>query len=171
MFTLSSMLIFMKHPLSLGITILIQTFLICLNMGFMSMNFWFSYILILVMIGGLLILFIYMTSIASNEKFYFNLKLIIFSLLMIILLTMFIKYNFKFDELMNKNFLTNQINMSQNFYYSMSKFYNLPSIKILIIIILYLLITLIAVVKICSTKNGPLRQMFYENTNSKNKFN
>nr|YP_010944519.1 NADH dehydrogenase subunit 6 [Chilocorus rubidus]WMB96367.1 NADH dehydrogenase subunit 6 [Chilocorus rubidus] len=171
MMLISLMTIFLKHPLSMGILILTQTILICLNMGFMSVNFWFSYILILVMIGGLLILFIYMTSIASNEKFLFSMKLFMMFMIILTMLILFMKMDFKTNNFFNKNILTQNIILNDNFYYSMSKFYIFPSMKILIMIILYLLITMIAVVKICKTSNGPLRQMFYENSYTKNKSN
>nr|QHD19800.1 NADH dehydrogenase subunit 6 [Afissula sp. XL-2019] len=165
----SCLIIFLNHPLSLGFMILIQSFLTCFILGSLTLNFWYSYILILIMVGGLLILFIYMTSIASNEKFKFNSLLFVTSSL-IIFSTMALSVNtpFLMNDLFFKNELILNLNNNYNFYYSMSKFYNFPSLKIMILTIFYLLITMIASVKICKTNKGPLRQMFYENTNPKN---
>uniref|UniRef100_A0AAU7LK36 NADH-ubiquinone oxidoreductase chain 6 n=1 Tax=Thalassa montezumae TaxID=3129753 RepID=A0AAU7LK36_9CUCU len=162
MFLSSSMIMFLNHPLSIGSIILIQTILNCMFIGMNYLNFWYSYILMLIMIGGLLILFIYMTSIASNEKFKFNPKLVVY---LIILMFMFYLINWTF---IFNNDLMNLFSMNLNFNLSMSKFYNYPELKIMFMVIFYLLICMIAVVKICKIKSGPLRQMFYENTNSKN---
>nr|ANH54442.1 NADH dehydrogenase subunit 6 [Cycloneda sanguinea] len=145
------LMIFLKHPLTLGINILMHTILMSMMMGLKSMNFWFSYILMLIMIGGLLILFIYMTSIASNEKFKFNFKIT----LMLILI--FLMFNF-----MSKSMIMEMNNeMINNLYFNMffNKFLNFPNSNIFIIIIFYLLITMMAIVKMTKINFGPLRQM------------
>nr|UAM92174.1 NADH dehydrogenase subunit 6 [Deleaster bactrianus] len=145
--------IFMKHPLSMGFLLLAQITLIALMMTLISNNSWFSYILFIIMVGGLLILFIYMTSLASNEKFKFSFKIMILNItnIMFMFLTYFIdQMNF---NLMNKfNFNNYMININMN------KFFIFPSYFIMIMIIIYLFITLIAVVKISNFKSGPLRQ-------------
>nr|YP_010491849.1 NADH dehydrogenase subunit 6 [Platydracus impotens]UWM92635.1 NADH dehydrogenase subunit 6 [Platydracus impotens] len=150
--------IFLSHPMSMGITLLVQTILVSLMSGMLTLNFWFSYILFLIMIGGMLVLFIYMTSIASNEKFKFSNMLLMFMSLMII--SSIMMYLF-FD-----NSLIYMINYSENFYFpynynmNLNKFLNYPSNIILFMMIIYLFITLIAVVKITDIKFGPLRQKF-----------
>nr|YP_010352242.1 NADH dehydrogenase subunit 6 [Reticulitermes dabieshanensis]UOL50336.1 NADH dehydrogenase subunit 6 [Reticulitermes dabieshanensis] len=60
----------MKHPLAMGMMLLLQTMMTCMISGTMYKSFWFSYILFMIMIGGMLVLFMYMTSLASNEMFY-----------------------------------------------------------------------------------------------------
>nr|YP_009995920.1 NADH dehydrogenase subunit 6 [Spondylis buprestoides]QNQ64871.1 NADH dehydrogenase subunit 6 [Spondylis buprestoides] len=158
MMSLSFMLL--NHPLSFGLNILMQTILICLITGLMNYNFWFSYILFLIMIGGMLILFIYMTSIASNEKFKFSLNLMIITIFSLILMMMMIFIDYYF---MNLNLLTYDM-INQNYMkinnFSMSKYMNHPMNLIFMMIIIYLLITLIMVVKITNLKYGPLRQKF-----------
>nr|ALO77610.1 NADH deshydrogenase subunit 6 [Hemipeplus sp. HEM01] len=150
--------LFITHPLSLGVTLLIQTSLVALISGNLSLNFWFSYIIFLIMVGGMLILFIYMTSIASNEKFSLSWNLtfmiLIFTSMSIMLYTQnyFLKTN-----IMNYEQLSILNSMIQNF--SLNKYINMPLMIIMMLAILYLLITLIAVVKITSFKYGPLRQM------------
>nr|YP_009441731.1 NADH dehydrogenase subunit 6 [Anatis ocellata]AOY39276.1 NADH dehydrogenase subunit 6 [Anatis ocellata] len=164
----STMMIFLKHPISLGSIILTHTIIMCLFMGMMSLNFWFSYILILVMIGGLLVLFIYMTSIASNEKFKFNNKLfmIIIFLLITLMLTKWMENQYIYYYEMNNELLMN-MDMKKNFKFNMSKFLNFPNSNIFIMIIFYLLIAMIAIVKITKLNFGPLRQIKYENTFTK----
>nr|QVM79176.1 NADH dehydrogenase subunit 6 [Spondylis buprestoides] len=158
MMSLSFMLL--NHPLSFGLNILMQTILICLITGLMNYNFWFSYILFLIMVGGMLILFIYMTSIASNEKFKFSSKLMIMALFTLILMMMMALIDYYF---MNLNLLTYDM-INQNYMkinnFSMSKYMNYPTNLIFMMIIIYLLITLIMVVKITNLKYGPLRQKF-----------
>jgi len=43
--------------------------IICLIRGTIYRRFWFSYILFIIIIGGMLVLFIYITRLASNEIF------------------------------------------------------------------------------------------------------
>nr|AYQ19059.1 NADH dehydrogenase subunit 6 [Galerucinae sp. 1 ACP-2013] len=157
----SMMFIFMKHPLSCGLHLLIQTILIVLITGSMNMDFWYSYILFLIMIGGMLILFMYMTSIASNEKFKFNMKLLIlfnFSILIILLMTIFFD-QFYFNSLIKMNEIYNY-QMNYNNSMSMMKYLNFPHNFIMLMMIIYLFVTLIAIVKITNITKGPLRQKF-----------
>nr|QWB85700.1 NADH dehydrogenase subunit 6 [Peithona prionoides] len=151
--SLSTIFIFLNHPLSLGIILLTQTILISLMTGTMNNNFWYSYMIFLIMIGGMLILFIYMTSVASNEKFKFNPKFLflIKSTMILIFMMMFLD-----SFIFNLNF--NMTNFSQINNLSLSKFINSPNNMIIFLIILYLLISLIMVVKITNINYGPLRQ-------------
>nr|YP_010309701.1 NADH dehydrogenase subunit 6 [Berberomeloe castuo]UMR54818.1 NADH dehydrogenase subunit 6 [Berberomeloe castuo] len=154
---LSIMFISLSHPLSLGLILLIQTTLISLMSGNFCFNFWFSYILFLVMIGGMLILFIYMTSIASNEKFMFSLKslaplMITLNCIMIPILILFIS-----DSPINNNMTTFKVNYMST---SMIKYTYLPMNMVFTFMIIYLFIALIAIVKIIDTKSGPLRSKY-----------
>nr|QNP10094.1 NADH dehydrogenase subunit 6 [Ochthebius pilosus] len=153
---LSMNFLFMIHPLSMGMILLLQTIMITMITGFLNSNFWFSYILFLIMIGGMLVLFIYMTSIASNEKFKFNNKLMIMTMMMLIIM-MLLMMTDKFNFIMNNFDYNNYFNSN---YLMLNKFYNTPSNLIMFMMIMYLFITLIAVVKITNFKLGPLRQKF-----------
>nr|QXN53082.1 NADH dehydrogenase subunit 6 [Hemerobius simulans] len=151
--------ILMTHPLSMGLMLLIQTILVSLLCGMMYYTYWFSYILFLVMIGGMLILFIYMTSLASNELFNLNVNNFIITLfIFFLLMTMSYFYdNFLF---LIKNFETNSINnlINNENAYNLIKLYNNPTMNITLMVINYLLLTLIIVVKITDISYGPLRQ-------------
>nr|APX40899.1 NADH dehydrogenase subunit 6 [Longitarsus niger] len=156
----SILIILFKHPLSCGLILLIQTILTAMKTGLMSLNFWYSYILFLIMIGGMLILFIYMTSIASNEKFNFNKKfMMIYLLFLIIFMTSF------FIDSYYLNLLNNIIDMKLSIFdfknsISMMKYLNYPNYFMMMMMILYLFITLIAIVKITKFNYGALRQKF-----------
>nr|ALO76860.1 NADH deshydrogenase subunit 6 [Timarcha goettingensis] len=158
---LSMIFLFLNHPLSFGLILLFQTIMISLMTGLMMYNFWFSYILFLVMIGGMLVLFIYMTSVASNEKFKFSFKIfsliisffIISSIMLFSMDTLISNYNLNLTELINYN---NLINYKLN----LNKYLNFPNNWIMMMLIIYLLIILIVIVKIIDTKQGPLRQKY-----------
>nr|YP_010714883.1 NADH dehydrogenase subunit 6 [Cladiscus yunnanus]WDE20697.1 NADH dehydrogenase subunit 6 [Cladiscus yunnanus] len=157
--SLSLSIIFLKHPMSLGFILLLQTLNCSLIINLLNYNFWFSYILFLIMIGGMLILFIYMTSIASNEKFMFsNILLSLFLMMMMMFFIIILMDNFIF----NLNFINSEtlmLNKTFNFSMNMNKYFSFPNFFMFYITIIYLLITLIAVVKISNFNLGPLRQM------------
>nr|APX40912.1 NADH dehydrogenase subunit 6 [Plateumaris sericea] len=154
----SILFIFMKHPLSLGLILLIQTFLIALISGLMSQTFWFSYILFLVMIGGMLVLFMYMNSIASNEKFKFSMNLMIMTISMISLTILISNFeSFFFNLNIHISEIFQQFN-KMNYYKNFNKYMNYPLNMIIYMIILYLFITLIMTTKLTMIGQGPLRQ-------------
>nr|YP_009179680.1 NADH dehydrogenase subunit 6 [Chrysomya nigripes]ALK60720.1 NADH dehydrogenase subunit 6 [Chrysomya nigripes] len=154
----------MKHPLAMGLTLLIQTTLVCLTSGLMTKTFWFSYILFLVFLGGMLVLFIYVTSLASNEMFTFSIKLLLVSVSIFFFSIITLYF-------MDKNLLLQYQNLEVKSIYemnsylmenslSLNKLYNYPTNLLTILLMNYLLITLIAVVKITKLFKGPLRPMF-----------
>ncbi|YP_010691352.1 NADH dehydrogenase subunit 6 (mitochondrion) [Drosophila tropicalis] len=162
--TTSIIFINMIHPLAMGLTLLIQTVLICLIAGLMTKSFWYSYILFLIFLGGMLVLFIYVTSLASNEMFNLSIKLTLFSFFLMFIFTMisffidktsisFFFMNNEMESIFNLNsyFLENSL--------SLNKLYNFPTNFITILLMNYLLITLIVVVKITKLFKGPLRMM------------
>nr|APX39560.1 NADH dehydrogenase subunit 6 [Chrysolina bankii] len=157
----SMIFMFLMHPMSLGLILLIQTILISSITGMMNYNFWFSYILFLIMVGGMLILFIYMTSVASNEKFKFSfmmMNLIVLVMILFLLLLLFTD-QFYYSFYMNMSDMMNQ-NYTKNYNLSMNKYMNFPNNFIIYMMITYLFITLIMVVKITNYYYGPLRQKF-----------
>nr|YP_010625970.1 NADH dehydrogenase subunit 6 [Parainocellia bicolor]WBK02716.1 NADH dehydrogenase subunit 6 [Parainocellia bicolor] len=142
----------MKHPLIMGFLLIIQTLLISLITGFINNMFWFSYILFIIMIGGMMILFIYMTSLASNEKYSFSSTLFFLNMhLLMIFIFLLIIIDPYYLNMINMN---NENNISLN----LNKLYNLNSKNITLISIIYLLFTLITVIKITNKNLGPLRQ-------------
>nr|AOY39795.1 NADH dehydrogenase subunit 6 [Hylastes ater] len=163
MFSLNWLLIFiflyLNHPLSLGFILLTQTILMSLYSSLLYYNSWFSYILFLVMISGLMIMFIYMTSIASNEKFKMpklkmNFKLIIFS--MMVMLPFISDYFFSTSPMLM--IMTNQMNLLFPMISPLIKFFNNPHLFMMFFLMNYLLLTLIIIVKIVTLNKGSLRQ-------------
>nr|YP_009743898.1 NADH dehydrogenase subunit 6 [Leucophlebia lineata]QIE12667.1 NADH dehydrogenase subunit 6 [Leucophlebia lineata] len=167
MILMSFMMYFLNHPLSMGFLILIQTLLTCLLSGMFIKTYWFSYILFLTFLGGLLVLFIYVSSIASNEMFYFsnNMKIMFFLFILLLITIQFLFYknlywmnlnmNSEMDNFTNFLFFNNENKINLN------KLYNNYSTMLMMLLIIYLFITLIAIVKITNIFYGPLRMSYY----------
>nr|BCD58795.1 NADH dehydrogenase subunit 6 [Neope goschkevitschii] len=160
---ISIIMFFINHPISMGLMILLQTLFICLLLGMLINSYWFSYILFLVFLGGLLVLFIYVSSIASNEFLnisFFN-KFIIFIPLTILFFSILIKNNLNWLNLSFNEDMNNFLNMFLFSYnennINLYKLYNNQTYFLMIMMIIYLFITLIAVVKITNIFFGPLR--------------
>nr|WKU84068.1 NADH dehydrogenase subunit 6 [Orthoprosopa multicolor] len=154
----------MNHPLSMGLMLLIQTIMICCITGLMTKSFWFSYILFLIFVGGMLVLFIYVTSLASNEMFSLSMKMttmfIINTMLLMLVILFMDKLILMFNSLNNEMIsLTNLNSYIKENSMNLNKLYNYPTNMITILLINYLLITLIATVKITKLFYGPLRSM------------
>nr|YP_010397470.1 NADH dehydrogenase subunit 6 [Sinomantis denticulata]UQJ77603.1 NADH dehydrogenase subunit 6 [Sinomantis denticulata] len=156
--TLSLIFLFLNHPLSMGLILFLQTIMMCLISGSMSLSFWFSYILLLIYLGGMLVLFMYVTSLASNEMFFYSNKifLIILPLPLVFLILYF--FNVKYNMFLYES-LENNINLNIHSFDFLLKMYNQPMNNITIMIAAYLFLTLIATVKMISIHSGPLRQM------------
>nr|YP_009352147.1 NADH dehydrogenase subunit 6 [Limenitis sydyi]AQX44309.1 NADH dehydrogenase subunit 6 [Limenitis sydyi]ATP01357.1 NADH dehydrogenase subunit 6 [Limenitis sydyi] len=159
----SILLYFINHPLAMGLLILIQTFFTCLISGMLINTYWFSYILFLIFLGGLLVLFIYVSSVASNELFKMHLTskfFIIFIMIILIFSILFknnlIWMNFSFNDEMI-NFFNSILFFNNEYNFNLSKLYNKQNYLMMMMLIIYLFITLIAIVKITNIFFGPLR--------------
>lgn len=149
-----------KHPLAIGLTLVLQTFLICIITGLIVKTFWFSYVLFLIFLGGILVLFIYVTALASNEIFIFSIKtfLITSLIITITIITIFIiDKSFLLNYLINIEILITSNNFLDENTIDLNKIYNFPTNIITLLLINYLFLTLIVVVKITNNFFGPLR--------------
>nr|UFZ13109.1 NADH dehydrogenase subunit 6 [Protohermes spectabilis] len=149
-----------NHPLAMGMILLLQTVIICLSSGILMQTFWFSYILFLIMLGGMLILFIYMTSLASNELFSISTKTFMINM-MLLLTLMLLMMTDSFSWVLN--WMNLDMNMFKTLIYTensseLIKLYNFPTMNLTLLLINYLFLTLIIVVKITNIFFGPLRQ-------------
>lgn len=141
--------IILNTPISLMFILLTQTFLSILLINKIFKSSWFPIIIFLIIIGGLLIIFIYITRITSNEKFKWNFKIIIFIILILIVI-------FKEDIICEV-----QINEKEQYFIlldhlSIANIYN-KTFLIITNLTLYLFITIIAINKIIKNFEGPLR--------------
>nr|YP_002327430.1 NADH dehydrogenase subunit 6 [Eriocheir hepuensis]ACJ44959.1 NADH dehydrogenase subunit 6 [Eriocheir hepuensis] len=148
----------LSHPLAMGLMLFIQTVLISITIGISNFSFWFSYSLFLVFLGGMLVLFIYIASLASNESFSFSWITFFCSMILtglIIFIVLFLD-----PILISPN--SSSLSASSLKYFVSTPFiinwvYNTPSMMFTIFIVSYLLLMLIVVVKIINLFKGPLR--------------
>nr|YP_009350413.1 NADH dehydrogenase subunit 6 [Nasutitermes lujae]AQP26998.1 NADH dehydrogenase subunit 6 [Nasutitermes lujae] len=142
----------MKHPMAMGLMLLMQTIMVCLISGTMYSSFWFSYILFMIMIGGMLVLFMYMTSLASNEMFSPSNKMLMASsiILPILMYTMPTPTN-------NKEMNVHDTMMENEITTTTTVMYNQMMGTMTTMLVIYMLLTLIVVVNIINVSKGPLR--------------
>nr|ATD52983.1 NADH dehydrogenase subunit 6 [Exitianus sp. EMHAU-2015-Zz05232005] len=145
----STSILFLKTPMSMGVMLLIQTMMSTLIISKMMNSSWIPMIMFLMFIGGLLILFMYMSSIASNEKFTPNIKILMILMVMLILPT---------EEIMNEFQMQNSMEMFlSGESTSMTKIYNKKTMMITIMLFMYMFITMVVVTKVIKIHKGPLR--------------
>nr|AQP28527.1 NADH dehydrogenase subunit 6 [Termes group sp. F TB-2017] len=142
----------MKHPMAMGLMLLMQTTMVCLISGTMYSSFWFSYILFMIMIGGMLVLFMYMTSLASNEMFSpSNKMLMAMAMMMPIMLYIMPTTTNNKEMSMHETMMENEITTTT------TVMYNQTMGIMTMLLVLYMLLTLIVVVNIINVSKGPLR--------------
>nr|UYA97301.1 NADH dehydrogenase subunit 6 [Megacopta cribraria]UYA97314.1 NADH dehydrogenase subunit 6 [Megacopta cribraria]UYA97327.1 NADH dehydrogenase subunit 6 [Megacopta cribraria] len=144
MTALSVIMMFMKHPLSMGMILIVQTLVIAITTGMMIKTFFFSYIVTIIMMSGALVLFIYMASVASNEKFNPSIKIA-----MMFMMTIATTWMMKTSEI-HHNMQSQEIKM-------VVKMFNMTNAFMTMMMILYLLFTMITASSIANIKEGPLR--------------
>nr|YP_010564855.1 NADH dehydrogenase subunit 6 [Colossendeis robusta]UZA61258.1 NADH dehydrogenase subunit 6 [Colossendeis robusta] len=136
--------ILITHPLSMIILILMITININMIISLILNLSWNSYILIIIFLGGMLVLFIYIASISSNEKFK---KMNMWMLTPLIMLStyMYIEIPTLFCA-------------ENNFMKSISSMYMTSMMYFTLFMMIYLIITLLISVNIANNKFGPIRQ-------------
>nr|YP_009654677.1 NADH dehydrogenase subunit 6 [Hoplistodera incisa]QCI09206.1 NADH dehydrogenase subunit 6 [Hoplistodera incisa] len=148
MITMSLILLSLNHPLSMGLILIIQTLITATIAGYMMSSFFFSYIVIIIMLSGALVLFIYMASVASNEKFKSPVKNMIISFIFSMMMFI-IMYNFNNKQFMNYMYMNETI--------SLIKIFNMMTAQLTLMMIMYLLLTMIVISNVAKVTEGPLR--------------
>nr|AND97102.1 NADH dehydrogenase subunit 6 [Stygobromus tenuis potomacus] len=148
--------IFLWHPLSMTAVIIFQSLAVAINLYTYTQTSWFTYILIMTFISGMMIIFAYISSIVPNETitktpFFISTSIIATTLVMLML---FLTESTSFTSLnmpLNMNALYN-LSIATIF-----KIFKSNTNTMAIVLISYLLIVLIMVVKITAFNKGPLR--------------
>lgn len=151
---------FLTHPLRIGVTLLISTILISLIVGVLHSSIWVSYVTVLILLGGLLVIFIYVSLLASNEIF--NKKAsykipVTFSILTFLILVVI--NPFIVEPLLSSN---------ESMFYTLNKkrlewltdFYSMELSSLTLFLIFYLLLTLLIVVFNTKNNHRTLRSSF-----------
>nr|QWX95355.1 NADH-ubiquinone oxidoreductase chain 6 [Discogaster dentipes] len=149
---MSFVFIWLKHPISVGVLIILQTLITAMITGLMMGSFWFSYILTITMLSGILVLFIYMASVASNEKFHSSIKLFMMSII-IIMIGVYSTLNSEYSE---ENSLMIATDPS-NEIITLTTLFNTKFKYITIFLVMYLFLTMVTVSLIVNISEGPLR--------------
>nr|YP_010478252.1 NADH dehydrogenase subunit 6 [Nesophrosyne montium]UVI59696.1 NADH dehydrogenase subunit 6 [Nesophrosyne montium] len=149
MIVISSYTILLKTPMSMGMLLLMLTTTSVMILTQILTSSWIPMIMFLMLIGGLLILFVYMSSIASNEKFTTNILLMIIPLIILI-----IPIESMLTEMLTNESMTTMLTADA---VSMIKIYNKKTFMVTIFMFLYLLLSMIVVTKIIKIFKGPLR--------------
>ena len=140
----------------MGLIILILTIILATGIALFRIRTWLSYILILILLGGLLVIFIYISLLAPNEsQITFGVKKILTVVTLSTLLILFIRLNLEtwpskrsaFSPLSNDTENLSWLNL----------LYSRDLGPVTIFLVLYLFLTLIAVIFIRKTNSSSLR--------------
>nr|YP_010480558.1 NADH dehydrogenase subunit 6 [Trichomalopsis sarcophagae]UVN15283.1 NADH dehydrogenase subunit 6 [Trichomalopsis sarcophagae] len=148
------------HPLIICLMLLIYTISNSMNISLLNYTHWFSYIMYLIMIGGMMIIFLYFTSFINNMKMKINwtmlisfpiklMTLIMFIIVMVKTMNIILPWNNYVIELINNNSINNNINYMFIYNKNIS----------MIISMLYLFLCLTMIVKITINKKMTLRKI------------
>lgn len=152
-------------PINLIIILITITFLICFKINLFIKSL-IPFILFLIIIGGLIIIYIYITSLSNNEFSSFNLKILLINILKILpFIIIFLIFIYKSSHLIiNKNNLiylnSELILISKNNIY-LNIIYKEFNNKSSFYIILYLYYSIICIINICYKLKAPLRQLSF----------
>lgn len=113
---------------------------------------WFSYILFLVFLGGLIVLFVYITSLASNEIVWPKNKTLKINFFVTLIFVAILILQFK----NNNKILTNTFSVKTFFI----DLYSINVILLVVFSIVYLLLTLVVVVKTANKNEAPIKSIF-----------
>lgn len=134
---------------------MIQALVICFVTGFVLSVSWFSYMLFLIFLGAVIVLFIYVASLASNELFQYCklLSYVFLGGLFLGLLGEMIAFPSSF---MSDNSLTS-VATNDGMEDKLGFIYNFPGHSVTLFMAVYLLLTLVVAVKLTLKFIGPMR--------------
>nr|YP_007026814.1 NADH dehydrogenase subunit 6 [Metacrangonyx repens]CCI69417.1 NADH dehydrogenase subunit 6 [Metacrangonyx repens] len=142
------------HPLFMSMMITLQTIMIGLTIYIFNGISWFSYLLFMIFLSGMMVVLTYVSSLASNSMMkYFILDFVpimIFTMLFTFFIYFYFKLNYFYDNSINFSNLPIMISF-------IGKVYSNDMSLFTILLIYYLLLLLILVVKNSFFTKGPLR--------------
>nr|YP_010426344.1 NADH dehydrogenase subunit 6 [Neucentropus mandjuricus]USL48459.1 NADH dehydrogenase subunit 6 [Neucentropus mandjuricus] len=151
----SIMLVYSKTPISMMMNLIFQMSICCMTMNYLLKFSWFSYLTFIIMVGGLMILFLFTCTSINNIKMKPNFNLMM--LMIWIYINMLIMNPLQFMINLNKLNLSMYFLNLENYKMNLIKFFMKFSLIILFIMINLLLMTMIIVNKMNFKNNNPLR--------------
>nr|AKM70076.1 NADH dehydrogenase subunit 6 [Myzus persicae] len=147
------MLTMMKSPISSNLIILIQTMTLTMMINLINKTAWISFMIFILYIGGLMIIFLYISSIAFNElNINKNYKNMIFKLIIIFFMLMYFKMSLNME---NMNY-ENKFMFEDNFY--LLNMFMMPNNLMIYMIMFILFFMLILIIWMLKINKGPIRQ-------------
>nr|YP_009735163.1 NADH dehydrogenase subunit 6 [Acropyga pallida]QBG38657.1 NADH dehydrogenase subunit 6 [Acropyga pallida] len=152
------------NPIMMMINMIIYSMMICMKISMWKSNYLYSIIMFLIMISGLMIMFLYFSSLISNEqtKFKFN-KLLLTNMIFNFMMIIILNYKLNFFHNSPKKFNFSEINLMMKLnemnYQNILNLYEYPFNNLTIISMFYLMISLFSIIKICSIKTFTLRKI------------
>nr|AKM70037.1 NADH dehydrogenase subunit 6 [Periphyllus koelreuteriae] len=143
----------MKSPLSSNLLILTQSITLTMLINLINKTSWIAFMLTILYVSGLMIIFLYISSIAFNEiNLNKNFKSMIIKIMLILLISYYLKTylnmeNFKFEN----NYL-----FEDNFF--ILNMFNLPNNMMIYFIMMILFFMLILIIWMLKNNKGPIRQ-------------
>nr|YP_001552162.1 NADH dehydrogenase subunit 6 [Nothopuga sp. 1 LP-2008]ABS71900.1 NADH dehydrogenase subunit 6 [Nothopuga sp. 1 LP-2008] len=136
---LHSIFMFINHPLIMMVIMIPATIMYAILLTNLMKTSWYSMVLILILIGAMLILFMYMASLSPNEM----MNPPIFSPFILLLMMMMYKHNMIQEP---STMMNNSIKLFSQIQWGTTT-----------MLVIYLLLTMIVVVFITNINEGPLR--------------
>nr|AIW52247.1 NADH dehydrogenase subunit 6 [Sinanodonta woodiana] len=141
------------HPLTMSLKVLLFALILCLTMGFTTT--WYAYMIFMVMLGGVLVMFTYISSMAPNSIYSTKINLPLLSIQTITAL--FVSYNS--IKLPPKSFNTqNSIFLPENF---ITFFLSSNNCTILLIMASILLLSMFVIMTLLSKSESAMRPVLY----------
>uniref|UniRef100_A0AAU7VAV4 NADH-ubiquinone oxidoreductase chain 6 n=1 Tax=Stenopsocus pygmaeus TaxID=3074948 RepID=A0AAU7VAV4_9NEOP len=158
-FLFMTLFFYLNNPLTLGLILICQTLALTLFLGTLIKSFWFLYLLILIFVGGMLVLFIYVTSIFPNEKFDVNNSNSVNTIMIMFLLFILLVIYTNFFNLTPSLGSLENLALTNKFMIPSVKMFSFNTSMLLIFMVNYLFYCMVVVIKITSFFKGPLRKM------------
>nr|ANH79476.1 NADH dehydrogenase subunit 6 [Eurytoma sp. TJS-2016] len=149
------------HPLIMISILLMILISSSLNLSIYMNNHWFSYIMFLIIVGGMMVIFLYFISFINNMKTSIKwkfLKNLPQKLLMTLLSIMYLYHSFNLNTWSLKFNEISSIYKMSNYNDNLTMMYLYPKNFSTMMSMIYLLISLTIIVKICLNKKIMLRK-------------
>lgn len=142
------------HPITMAGLLIFNCFIISLFIMWTRVT-WLFYLLVLIFLGGVMVIIIYITSLAANEKIFWTSKFSWLNLTPLVFISVFV-----IDERTKKI-------IRRNFSF-VGDLFGLSFIIFLLGCFIILLLTIISVIKIIKLEEGPLIKRLWESNLKKN---
>nr|QBC73154.1 NADH dehydrogenase subunit 6 [Bayerotrochus teramachii] len=156
-FSFSSAIMFlmpmMMQPLTLGLCVMLMSLFSCILIAF-CVSSWFGYVLFLIYVGGLLVMFAYVSALAPNSFFSGFKSLVLFFVVVMVLMLISVAVYFKTSDF---SVWGDFFSLSKDHVVVGGLLISPSSISLMVALGVILLINLLAVVKVCYYQQGALR--------------